>query len=258
MRKVVIAAATLAVATSGLAAVSGPATAGVPLQVTIKASSTQIKLGDTLKFTGKVGPSSASAGHQVVLQEKFKPTKPWKAQDTAKLDGHGRYTLKDVPTVNTDRKYRVVMPSTSKHAKGISSIVDVKVYGWTKLFDHPYVNPDNMYPISNLNLNGTTYPKSLVADWTGPTSIEFNVNHKCTALRGTFGVSDASETGAQATITAESDGTQIYTKTLALGQTDVKRLTLDSPLKLRFTAESVVADVNGYGGIGTPEIFCVQ
>jgi hypothetical protein len=258
MRKLIIAAAALAVGTTGLAAVQGPAAAGVPWQVTVKAKSTQIKLGDKLVFTGKVGPASASAGHKVVLQEKFKPTKPWNTQDTAKVDNKGHYRLTDVPKFNTERKYRVVMPATSKHAKGISSNVDVKVYGWTRLVDHPFVNPDGMAPVGSLKLNGTTYPNSIVASWTRPTSIEFNVDHKCTALRGTFGISDASETGAQATVTAESDGTQIYTNTLALGQTDFKKIALASPLKLRLTAQSVVSGVSGYGGVGTPEILCVQ
>jgi hypothetical protein len=258
MRKIIIAAAALAVGTTGLAAVQGPAAAGVPWQVTVKAKSTQIKLGDKLVFTGKVGPAGASAGHKVLLQEKFKPTRPWNTQDTARVDNRGHYKLTDVPKFNTERKYRVVMPATSKHAKGISSSVDVKVYGWTKLYAHPYVNPDNMFPTANLNLNGTSYPKSIVANWTGLSSIEFNVDHKCTALRGTFGVSDDSETGAQSTLTAESDGTQIYTNTLSLGQTDFKKIALDSPLKLRFTAQSVVAGVQGYGGVGTPEILCVQ
>jgi hypothetical protein len=258
MRTIVIAAAALAVGTTGLAAVQGPAAAGVPWQVTVRASSTQVKVGDKLVLTGKVGPARASAGHKVLLQEKFKPTKPWKTQDTDKVNARGRYKLVDLPTVNTERKYRVVMPATSKHAKGISSIVDVKVYGWTKLYAHPYVNPDNMFPTANLNLNGTSYPKSIVANWTGLSSIEFNVDHKCTALRGTFGVSDASETGAQSTLTAESDGTQIYTNTLSLGQTDFTKIALASPLKLKFTAQSVVSGVQGFGGVGTPEILCVQ
>jgi hypothetical protein len=258
MRTLAIAAAALALGTTGLAAVQGPATAGVPWQITVKTADTQVKLGHTFTVIGKVGPRHAAVGHKIVLQEKFKPTAPWKTQDTTRVDTRGHYTLKDKPTVNTERKYRVVMPAISGHAKGISSTLDVKVYGWTKLFSLPDVNPRQMFPTASLNLNGTSYPKSIVANTTGTTSIEYNVNHKCTALRGTFGVSDSSETGAQATITAESDGTQIYTNTLALGQTDFQRLALASPLKLRFTAQSMVPSVAGFGGIGTPEALCVQ
>jgi hypothetical protein len=258
MYKLVIAVAALAVGTTGLAALQAPADAGVGWQVTVRASSTQLKVGDKLVFTGRVGPSRASTGLQVKLQEKFKPGKPWKAQGAATVDSQGHYRLVDKPTVNTEHKYRVVMPATSHHARGLSSTVGVKVYGWGKLTSHPSVNRNGMYPVPSLDLNGTSYPKSVGADWTGSASVEFNLDHKCTALRGTFGVDDNSETGAQSTVTAESDGTQIYTKTLSLGQTDFKRLALASPLKLRLTAESMVAGVNGYGGVGTPEILCVQ
>jgi hypothetical protein len=258
MRTLAIAATALALGTTGLAAVQGPATAGVPWQITVKTANTQVKLGDRFVVTGKVGPRSAAAGHKVVLQEKFKPTAPWKTQDATKVDTTGHYTLKDKPTVNTERKYRVVMPATSKHAKGISSTLDVKVYAWTKLYSLPDLHTRQMFPTASLNLNGTTYPKSIVATSVGPASIEYNVNHKCTALRGTFGVSDSSETGGQATITAESDGAQIYTNTLALGQTDFQKLALASPLRLKFTAQSIVPGVAGLGGIGTPEALCVQ
>jgi hypothetical protein len=258
MRKLVIAATAAALGTTGLGAVQAPADAGIGWQVTVKASSTQVKVGHRLVFTGKVGPRRAAAGHQVTLQEKFKPGRPWKTQHVATTDAKGHYRLVDRPTVNTDHKYRVLMPATPHHARGVSSVIDVKVYGWSKLVAHPYVNARSMLPTSSVNLNGTSYPKSVVATWTGAASVEFNLNHKCTALRGTFGVSDNSQTGAQSTVTAQSDGTQIYTKTLSVGQTDVARILLDSPLKLKLTSQSVVAGAYGFGALGTPEILCVR
>lgn len=258
MHKLVIGAAALAIGTTALAATQAPADAGVGWQVTVKVSSTKVKVGDKLVFTGRVGPSRAAAGLRVTLQERFKPGKPWAKQGSATVDTRGHYRLVDKPSVNTEHRYRVVMPATSHHARGVSSTVDVKVYGWSNLTSHPYVNANSMYPVTTLDLNGTAYPKSVVARWTGATSVEFNLDHKCTALRGTFGVGDNSESGAQSTVAVESDGTQVYTKTLALGQTDLKKIALASPLKLRLSAQSVVAGVNGYGGVGTPQILCVQ
>jgi hypothetical protein len=258
MRKLVIAAA-LTIGTAGLAALPSAAQAdGGAWLVGIHANTTQAKLGDKLIFTGMVRPGSAAAGHQVKLQEKFAADKPWKVKDTGLVDRQGHYRLVDKPTVNTVRKYRVVMPATPHHAKGTSNSISVKVYGWSKLVDHQPVNQDSMYPESSVNLNGTTYPKSLVANWTGQTSIEFNVDHKCIALRGTFGISDTSETGAQATVAAQSDGTSIYSNTFDVGETQFKKLALDSPLKLRFSAQSVVSGVNGYGAIGSPDVLCVK
>ena len=150
------------------------------------------------------------------------------------------------------------MPATGQHAMGVSPKVTVAVYGWSKLYDHPSVNQNNLDPRDPVNLDGVTYPKSLAAGWTGDTSIEFNVNRLCIALKGTFGIDDDSETGAQSTVSALSDGTQVYTHTFAVGEKAVQRIDLDSPLKLKFTALSVVAGVDGYGAIGTPQILCTR
>jgi len=257
MRKLVISTA-LAVATAGLATVASPAHAGVPWLVTVKADATQVTLGRTVSFSGKVTPVGGAAGLKVVLEEKAGPGKPWKLQRTAKVGAAGRYHLSDKPTVNTVRQYRVVMPATGSHARGVSPAVRVKVYGWSKLSDHAPVNANSLGFQSPVNLDGVAYPKSLVASWTGPTSVEFNVDHLCVALKGTFGIDDDSETGAQATVSAFADGTQVYTHTFAVGEKAVQRIALDSPLKLKFTALSAVTGVNGFGAIGTPQILCTR
>ena len=255
MRKLVIVTA-LAVATAGLAAFAAPAQAGVPWLVTVKADAQQVTVGHTVTFTGQVTPAGKAAGLKVILQEKG--PKGWVTQRADKLNARGRYHLTDKPTVNTSRRYRVVMPSTGAHAQGVSPKVKVDVFGWSKLFDHPWINSDDLTPVGSINMDGVTYKKSLDAQWTGTTSLEFNVNHLCIALKGTFGIDDDSETGAQATISALSDGTQVYTHTFAVGQKAVKRIDLDSPLKLKFTAQSIVPKVAGYGAVGTPQILCTR
>jgi uncharacterized low-complexity protein len=258
MRKIAIAAAALAVATTGLAAVQAPAQAGAAWRVTATTTSSQVKVGDKVVFTGKVGPIRAAAGHKVTLQEKFKPGKPWADQRKARVRADGTYRVADKPAANTVHTYRVVMPASARHAKGVSGNMVVKVYGWMPLGAFLYVNADNMYPAADLQMNGTSYPGSVVAASTNLSSVEFNLNHRCIALRGTFGVSDASETGAQSTVTAEADGTPIYSSTLSLGVADVQKLALDSPLKVKFTAQSIVPGADGFGGIGTPQVLCVK
>jgi hypothetical protein len=255
MRKLVIATA-LAVGAAGLAAVAAPAQAGVPWLVTVKADATQVTVGQTVSFSGKVTPGGRAAGLKVVLQEKV--GKRWKGQDTDRLSARGRYHLSDKPTVNTSRQYRVVMPATASHAKGISPKVKVDVYDWSKLYDHELVNEDGLQRRDPVDLNGVSYPKSIAAFWTGQTSVEFNVNHLCIALKGTFGIDDRSQTGAQSTVSALADGTQVYTHTFAVGEKAVQRIALDSPLKLKFTALSTVTGVNGFGAIGTPQILCTR
>ena len=257
MRKLVIA-TVLAVGAAGMAAIAPPAQAGVPWLVTVKASATQVTLGKPVSFTGKVTPGARAAGLKVVLQEKTATSKGWKDQDTDRINARGKYRLADTPTVNTSRHYRVVMPATGKHAQGISPKVAVAVYGWSKLVTHPYVNANSMYPTATVSLNGVAYKQSITAQWTGATSTEFNVNHLCIALRGTFGIDDNSQTGAQSTVSALADGTAVYTHTFAVGEKANQTIALDSPLKLKFTALSTVAGVSGFGAIGTPQILCTQ
>jgi hypothetical protein len=38
----------------------------------------------------------------------------------------------------------------------------------------------------------------------------------------------------------------------------VQKLALDSPLKVKFTAQSIVPGADGFGGIGTPQVLCVK
>ncbi|WP_151081446.1 hypothetical protein [Nocardioides cynanchi] len=258
MRTIAIATAVLAVATAGLAAVPAPAQAGAAWRVTATTTSSQVKVGDKVVFTGKVSPVRAAAGHKVTLEEKFKPGKPWVVQRKATVRDNGTYRIADRPAANTVHSYRVVMPASGQHAKGVSGNMLVKVYQWTLLDTHTFVNQDGMLQTSTLHLNGTVYPRSLVAEFTGLSTVEVNVDHRCIAFRGTFGVADSSMTGAQSTLTAEADGVQIYASTLALGQADVQRIALDSPLKLRFSAQSVVPGIDGFGGIGSPGVLCVQ
>lgn len=255
MRKLIIATA-LAVGTAGLATVAAPAQAGVPWLVTIKADATQVTLGDTVSFSGKVTPGGKAAGLKVVLQEKS--ARGWKAQDTDKLNAKGRYHLSDKPTINTSRQYRVVMPATGSRAQGLSPKVKVAVFGWSSLYDQAMVNPDGMSRTPSVNLNGAAYKKSISATWTGQTSVEFNLNHLCTAVKGVFGINDNSESGAQSTLSALADGTQVYTHTFAVGEKASKRIELNSPLKLKLTALSEVPGVRGLGAIGAPQILCTR
>jgi hypothetical protein len=89
--------------------------------------------------------------------------------------------------------------------------------------------------------------------------VEFNVDHGCTAFRGTFGLSDDSVSGSQATVTATADGTPWFGQTFALGQSTRNTVTWETPpLKLRFASVSTVDGADGLGAVGTPEVYCEQ
>jgi hypothetical protein len=265
MRKVIGTVAAVAVVSGALVAASAPAEAAQrpPWHVTIKTSATTLTLGQKVVLSGKVNRSAA--GRLVVLQERHKAGTRWKDQANALVHRNGHYQVSDRPSVNNRRSYRVVMPATKRHRKGVSESVAVDVYQWTSLTTLPSVNGVLFYSVPSVSMNGETYPNSLEADvvhYVGaPTteSVEFNLNHRCTRFRGTFGLSDDSVDAGRATVTAIADGTPWFTQTFGLGESTPNQITFTTaPLKLRFESSSVIADSDGRGAVGTPEVYCEQ
>lgn len=255
MRKLLAA----SVLTLGLVSLPSAAHAGSTWLVSIKSASTQVVAGQKVVFTGTVHPKAAAAGGKVVLQEKSNPSKPWVDQTKATIGHDGTYRISDRPTTSFVHSYRVVMPAGSKHDKGTSPTLRVKVYGWDNLVDHQYVNADYMY-YGPVDINGTEYRHSISADYNDSSSIEYNLDHKCIKLRSTFGISDDSTTGGQAEVDLFSDGTNVYTHTFDLGQSQTQTVGLDAPLKIKLATHntSTESGVIGYGAFATPQVLCIH
>jgi hypothetical protein len=229
----------------------------------MKARSTTVTLGGKVVLTGRVNKSAA--GRLVILQQRPRAGTKWKKQGDALVHRDGHYRVSDRPTVNNRRMYRVVMPATKRHKKGVSESVVVHVFKWTALTSLPPVNVTYLGPELSVSMNGVAYPSSLEASiphWEGaPTtqSIEYNVDRGCTRFRGTFGLADDSESGGRATVSATADGTPWFSQTFGLGESTPSAVTFASPpLKLRFETSSVIADTDGRGAVGTPEVYCEQ
>lgn len=232
-----------------------------PWHVTIKADKTTLTLGQKVHLTGKVATSAA--GGLVRLYERGSADKPWHYQRNALVHQNGHYATYDKPTVNSPRQYRVLMPATKNHTKGVSVAVEVDVFRWTSLMNFPAVNSSYVASVPSVSINGVSYPSSLEAfmyhnpDTPTTQSIEFNLSHQCTRFRGTFGLSDDSETGSQATVTAMADGTSWFSQTFGLGGSSANAETFTTaPLKLRFETSSDVSGVDGLGAVGKPEVYC--
>ena len=254
MRKIVAA----SVVSLGLVSLPSAAHASSTWLVSIKSASTQVVAGHKVVFTGTVHPKAAAAGEKVVLQEKSNPSKPWVNQTRATIGHDGSYRISDRPTTNFVHSYRVVMPASAKHDKGTSPTLKVKVYGWSNLADHQYVNPNYMW-YGPVDINGVEYKHSISADM-ADASIEYNLDHQCIAFRATFGIDDNSTTGGQAEDDLISDGTNVYTHTFDLGQSETKTVTLDSPLKLKLAAHSTSTGdgEQGLGAFGTAQVLCIR
>jgi hypothetical protein len=212
--------------------------AGSKWIVGISANRTHVVVGKAVTFTGTVRPAAAAAGRKVVIQERYKPSAAWRVQRSATVNGQGHYVLRDKPSVNTVHVYRVVMPATKQHARGVSASTRVTAYSWQELTDRKGVN--EMWIRF-----GTAY-------------IEYNLDHKCIKLSATFGLSDDSETGGQAEVNVLSDGTTVYSNTFDLGEKEAKTIALDKPLKLRLDTHQTSPTASGYGVFGSVRILCTR
>jgi len=235
-----------------------PAHAGSTWVVGIKASATTADAGQKVTFTGTVRPKGAAAGEKVLLQEKFKPGKPWATQKKATITSTGTYRVSDRPSVNTRHAYRVVMPATDTHAKGVSAAMKVTVYGWENLSSR---RPANQHAITwgTVDINGKAYPNSVYGLFDPSQNAEYNLDHRCIGFRSTFGLSDDSTTSAQAQLDVLSDGTNIYTHVFDVGQSEQKTLALASPLKLRLESQRTSGvDTEAFGAFATAQVLCTQ
>ena len=136
---------TVAVATALAGAaltLPSPAQAAKPhWRVTIHANHATVTAGSKVWFHGRVAKSAA--GKLVTLQERL-PGSTWKYQRNALVHRDGTYTTYDVPTVNRRHAYRVVMPASKNHRRGVSAKAVVDVYKWTTLTTIPSVNADSL------------------------------------------------------------------------------------------------------------------
>jgi hypothetical protein len=259
-----LSAAALAVGPTALPAFAQAtaAQARPPWHVTLKPGAQSVVLGKRVRFTGHV--RGDAAGKHVKLQEKFGPGKPWRLQRYAKVAADGTFKTFDIPTNNHPRTYRVVMPTTTRHAYGVSPVVAVTVFRWKSLTSFVPVNPTGIRAVSAVNMNAVSYPTSLSSSpfYDAPVpfteSVEYNLDHKCTSLRTTYGMSDASAATSQVQLVVTADGGQIYDHTFGVGQTDSQTTVLATPLKLHIDATSLVPGAHGYGVLGTPQVLCTR
>lgn len=235
------------------------ADAGSTWRVGIHTSRTQTVSGQRALITGHVRPGAAAAGRTVKLQEKAATGTTWHTEATDRLSKRGAYRFAARPVSGRTHSYRVVMPATDAHAKGVSRTVSVEVFAWQNLDDTTSVNNSGMN-FGSVNINGTTYADSVTSGRvSSPSSIEFNLDHDCTELRATFGISDGSTTGGQAEVSVQADGSPAYSKTFDLGQSESDTLLFSTaPLKIRLEAHntSTTDGIYGYGAFGSPQVLC--
>ncbi|MCW2794481.1 MAG: hypothetical protein JWO76_3579 [Nocardioides sp.] len=231
--------------------------AGKPYTVTAKADRAELVLGQKVTIKGKVSP--AAAGKTVLLQQKIDDN-PWKDQKTATIKKSGRYQVSDKPTTMNARKYRVVKAASNKHRKGISKPIAVGVYQWHDVYDLQERASDSMYQARTVDINTVEFPKSLVGyvydndeDPTG--FIDYNLERQCTTLKATYGMSDDADTGSSAKIDVVGDGTQLYTGTFALLESQARTIDIRGVFRLAFQFQSLTTE-HPRPAVGSPRVLC--
>ena len=207
-----------------------------------------------LKIRGRVTPNAA--GQKVVLQQRVLPRKTWKSTGGTTVKRDGSYLVKDDPSTPGTREYRVVKPASDGRAKGISDTLTVKVYGWQKLVWRTAGAQTNVRQ-DNVFIGADYFTHSLVTATSGTAaSIEYTLGRKCTQLRATYALTDASASGSSGAIGVTGDGAVLASHPLSVGTvvedevidvSDVFRLKLDLSTSASPTAIAAVA---------TPEVLC--
>lgn len=236
---------------SGLTLIGTTAEARSSYVVTAKASKSWLVLGQAVVFTGSVSPRAA--GKPVVLQKRYRLTDPWTTERTATITSTGTFRVGDRPSTLRARWYRIKKPASSTRGAGYSSAFKVLVFKWHYLYDLDEVDSDWFYSKDTLNINGNAYKKSLVSDETG--YIEYNLNRKCKTLTATLGLSDESQSGAQANLEILGDGNSLWGRTFSLGESAPVKLTTTNVLRLRIES----TDLNNqeeYAAVGSPRVLC--
>lgn len=252
--------AAAAALTAGSFALATPATAAPAkaktYQVTAKANiETAVAKEDTVKVKGRVTPKAA--GEKVVLQQRVGNKKKWTATGTAKIRKNGTYKLTDKPSTSGPREYRVLKPGSKGIKKGYSKSLAVEVYRWEKL---AYLTPvsTNFSP-AGITIGTEYFGASLQTSTAGtPASIEYTLGRKCTAMRATFALTDASASGSSGAVSVSADGATLASHSLSIGTIVADEvLNLNNAFRIKIDA-STSATPAGTVGVGTPEVLCTR
>ena len=260
MNRITALAATVALAAGSLALATptqaAPAKAQV-YKVTAKANlEVAVAKEDTVKVKGRVTPKAA--GEKVVLQQRVGNKKSWKSTGNAKIKKNGTYVLKDKPSTQGPREYRVLKPASKGLKKGYSKALAVEVYRWEKLVYRLSGPRVNVEPAGVL-IGAEYFGQSLATTTSGtPSSVEYTLGRKCTDLRATYALTDSSATGSSGAVTVSADGAVLAAHSLSVGTviadevldvSDVFRLKVD--LSTSATPAAVAA-------VATPEVLCTR
>ncbi len=246
--------AAAALTTTAPAGAADQERAAAPWNVTLKANAKEAVQGEEITLKGRV--AGGEKGQKVTLQLQYEGRKSWSNLGKTKLNASGKFKTTDKLSTTRDRTYRVLVPADKTHSKGLSKGRFVESYGWRWLGSFVSSAQENVI-VSSLPINGEVYDHTIFANRIAKTAYaEYTLGRKCTQLETTFGLSDQTTTGGQATIKLTLDGAAAFEKTYGLGQSDLGTFDVEGVYRLRLDFAQVVGTPETEPAAGAAQVLC--
>ncbi|WP_205474439.1 hypothetical protein [Nocardioides sp. SYSU D00038] len=253
-----------AVTATTLAATATTAEAAPPKKkftVTVTSAPKVVQQGDRVVIRGTVRPGTK--GDKVELQIRYAGG-AWKTTKmTDKLDGKRRFVLMDKVSSTKTRSYRVLRPASRTRKASTSKVLPVTVYSWRYLTQLSPVSGSSTYEYGSASINGVAYGPSVRADaHKNDGKTEYNLLRRCTQLSTRVGLDDTSEITATGTARLELDGTEKFTGSYQLTQSQPLLLDVTNVFRLTFewastNTEGTPTDQSGaVVTLAAPRILC--
>lgn len=227
--------------------------------IKVKASPQDVVLGEgVVTVRGRVKPRASASGKKLVLERRATGESAWSVAGKTKIKSDGTYRFTDEPTVARTLRYRVVKRRSGGVKKGISPVVEVRVYGWEKLAQRPRGAFENIAVSSTAVIGGVPYPYSFQPFTRGATSfVEYPLKGLCTDLRATYAMHDSAAEGSSSRITLAVDGVAKVDQPLVKGQVVASTTDLTGASMLRYDLVSSAAPAS-YPVVVAPEVLCTK
>ncbi len=246
----------LGLAPAGSSSAAAPAARKAPFEVTIRASTTELVLGDSMTIKGTVSP--AAAGKPVTLQKKLEGQDSWVDEEVVQLNRRGKYVFELKPSSSQARKFRVIKPANKKRSKGVSNAVSIDIFQWFDLTQLAYRSSDYVYS-TTVKIDGEEYPNSLYSTH-NPAPLtatrDYNLERACLTMKATPGMSDDADTEASAKVDLTFDDTTAYSKTFSLTEHENVTLDLRDVFRLEVMFTTLDTSYHAVPALGSPRVLC--
>jgi hypothetical protein len=231
-----------------------PAQAPTTFRVVAHLSTHFVRIHHSASIAGSVAP--ARAGQKVYLEQETR-FRTWKTIDATKLNAGSEYSFTVTPIASGSKFYRVVKLRDRAIGRAVSPIRTLNATRWFSLDTLQFSQFDG-FRFGTVTIDGVQLDLSISATLSGSGdshTAEADLQRRCTAVKGTLGLDDISDTGSSAQITLGTDKTIQLDPTLALGDSQAFRLPVTGVSHLEVEVDNR-ADTIAFPAVGDAEALC--